>query len=167
MRTYDHDLELSCVAIDLEREFGRDRLTTEREMRASDTPLRASPREPPRFAVPLTDGRGQLQLTPVGHPRLHFPDCAIRGSGGQDALLAVELERTAKGRSRLRRILAAYVGARHVTGVRYLTRTLAVSELVTAEIAALRAERLVDVRLRADLPEQRAAETIGDAKIPA
>jgi hypothetical protein len=109
VRTYDHDVELSSLVIELEREFGAGRLVTEREMRAVDTPLgdRAAQRQ--RYAAPLTGDRGQMRLTPVGHPRLHFPDCAVRGRGPNDAILAVELERTAKGRTRLRGILSAYV----------------------------------------------------------
>lgn len=72
VRTYDHDVELSSLVGALEREFGRDRLTTEREMRAWDSPLATAPPDPPRFAVPVTGGRGQLRLTPVGRPRLPF-----------------------------------------------------------------------------------------------
>ncbi|MDQ3588586.1 MAG: hypothetical protein M3375_09600 [Actinomycetota bacterium] len=120
LRTYEHDLELSGLVIDLEREFGAERISTEREMRAADTPVGRAPVERPRFAVPVAGRRGQLQLTPVGHPRLHFPDCAVlvEDSGREVGVLAVELERTAKGRARLRRILSGYVGARHIDGVR-------------------------------------------------
>lgn len=102
VRTYDHDLGLSSLVIELETEFGRDRVTTEREMRSVDAPLGAGPRAQPRFAVALTGGRDQLQLTPVGYPRLHFPDCAVTEPGHEGSSLAIELERTPKGRARLR-----------------------------------------------------------------
>jgi integrase len=49
-------------------------------------------------------------------PRQDGRPCAVVGASGEaaDEVLAVELERTAKGRARLRRILAAYVGARQI-----------------------------------------------------
>jgi hypothetical protein len=56
VRTYDHDLALSSLVIALEREFGTNRLTTEREMRSADTPLGAAPVQHPGFAVPLAGG---------------------------------------------------------------------------------------------------------------
>jgi len=117
LRTYDHDLELTSLVVELEREFGANRVRTEREMRAVDTPPNLAPTARPQFAVPMSGARGQMQLTPVGNPRLHFPDCAVLV--GPDRVMAVELERTAKGRARLRRILSAYVSARHIAGVRY------------------------------------------------
>jgi hypothetical protein len=160
VRTYDHDLALSSLVIALEREFGTNRLTTEREMRSADTPLGAAPVQHPGFAVPLAGARGQMQLTPVGHPRLHFPDCAVAGSGQEGPILAVELERTAKGRTRLRGILSAYVAARHIGQVRYYPANERVRDLVQTEVASLRAERLVEIddRFTASTPKrQRAA----------
>ena len=149
IRTYGHDLELSSVVIELEREFGPERVRTEREMRAADTDLGPPATKRLRFAVALSGARGQLQLTPAGHPRLHFPDCAVVGASGEaaDGVLAVELERTAKGRARLRRILAAYVGARHIAAVRYYATDERVRCLVGSEVAAQRADPLIDVRV--------------------
>ena len=147
MRTYAHDLELSSLVIELEREFARGRVVTEREIRAADTPPGAAPIPPQRFAVSLTGARGQLQLTPAGHPRLHFPDCAITDrSGDRAGVLAVELERTAKGRARLRRILAGYVTARHISAVRYYTLGDRIRELVESKVDAQRARALIEVR---------------------
>lgn len=142
VRTYEHDLELSSLTIDLEREFGSDRLSTEREMRASDAPFGAAPNEHPRFGIPVTGGRGQMQLTPAGHTRLHFPDCAVAGENG---IVAIELERTAKGRARLRRVLSGYVAARHVGLVRYYPTNERVRELVQSETVRLRATGLVEI----------------------
>lgn len=53
LRTYDHDLELSQLVIQLEREFGRAAVVTEREMRARDTAAGTGPADNPVFAVPL------------------------------------------------------------------------------------------------------------------
>ena len=157
LRTYDHDLEMSDLIIELEQEFGAAAVATEREMRARDTPVGAKPVECPAFAVPLAGSRGQLQLTPVGHPRLHFPDAAVQLLGS-NSVLAVELERTAKGRARLRRILTGYVAARHVEGVRYLVTDQRVLQLVDSEVARLKAHALVEVVSR--IP---AVETAGAA----
>lgn len=147
LRTYDHDLELSSLLIDLELEFGEAALLTEREMRATDAPIGLGATRTPTFAVPLTGGRGQLQLTPVGRPRLHFPDVAIR-QRGDGSTIAIELERTAKGRARLRGILAAYTMARHIERVRYYATPGRVLHAVEAEARELRAESLIEVRER-------------------
>jgi hypothetical protein len=64
-----------------------------------------------------------------------------------DTLLAVELERTAKGRGRLRRILAGYIAARHIGAVRYYTVGERVRRLVEREMAAQRADALIDVQV--------------------
>jgi hypothetical protein len=148
LRTYAHDLELSSLVADLEREFGREQVSTEREMRAADTPAGLPPAIRPRFAVALAGALGQLQFTPAGHPRLHFPECAIAGGSGEahDTVLAVELERTPKGRARLRRILAGYVGARHISAVRYYALGDRVRDLVETQVAAQRAQALIEVR---------------------
>ncbi len=147
-RTYAHDVELSSLVVELEREFGPERVKTERETRAADTPLGTAPTKQQRFAVQLAGAHGQLQLTPAGHPRLHFPDCTVMAAPGDPAerVLAVELERTAKGRTRLRRILAGYVAARHIGAVRYYAVGERVRNLVQSEVAAQRAHALIDVR---------------------
>ena len=96
----------------------------------------------------LTGTHGQLELTPAGHRRLHFPDCVVVGAPGESAerALAVELERTAKGRTRLRRILAGYIAARHIGAVRYYALGERVRNLVQSEVGAQRAHALIDVR---------------------
>jgi hypothetical protein len=149
VRTYAHDLDLSSLVLELEREFGPDRVRTEREMRRADTSLGTANTKRQRFAVPLLGTHGQLRLTPAGHPRLHFPDCAAVGASDDaaDRVLAVELERTAKGRARLRRILAGYVGARHIGAVRYYALDERVRRLIEREVAAQHAHSLIDVRV--------------------
>lgn len=135
----------------MEREFPPRRVTTEREMRALDTPVGRAPVEQSRFAVPLLGGRGQLQLTPVGHPRLHFPDRVVTLEDGSSnsGMLAIELERTAKGRARLRRILSGYICSRHVGSVRYYVTNRRVHSLVQSEVLGLRAEGLVGLEMLA------------------
>jgi hypothetical protein len=148
LRTYAHDLELASLVLELEREYGPDGVRTEREMRAEETPLGVTSPARPRFAVPLTGASGQLELTPARHPRLHFPDCAVIGVSGEkpDGVLAIELERTPKGRARLRRILRGYVAARHISVVRYYALGGRVRRLIEGEVAAQRAEKLVEIR---------------------
>jgi hypothetical protein len=158
LRTYAHDLELSWLVLGLEREFGPDRVRTEREMRAADTSPGRPAGERPRFAVSLTGARGQLYLTPAGYPRLHFPDCAVIGAGDEsDRLLAVELERTTKGRARLRRIVVGYVAARHIGSVRYYVHGDRVRNLVEDVVTAHSAAGLIEVRECAPLARDHAA----------
>jgi hypothetical protein len=148
LRTYTHDLELASLVVALESEYGPDSVRTEREMRAEETPLDATSIARQRFAVPLTGASGQLELTPARHRRLHFPDCAVIGAAaeGTNGALAIELERTPKGRARLRRILRGYVAARHVSRVRYYVLSDRVRALVESEVAAQHAERLIEIR---------------------
>jgi hypothetical protein len=121
LRTYTDDLEVAWLVLELEREHGPEAVRTEREMRAEETPLGVTSVGRPRVAVPLAGASGRLEPTPARHRRLHFPDCAVIGAAaeGADGVLAIELERTPKGRARLRRILRGYVAARHVSLVRY------------------------------------------------
>jgi hypothetical protein len=146
LRSYEHDLALSDLVTRLEREFGDEEIATEREMRAADSPLRIAPLQLPRFAIPLAGARGQPLLTPAGHCRLHFPDCTVVGISEPDSVVAVELERTPKGRARLRRILAGYVAARHIKAVRYYVVGERVLGLVESEIESLAARPLVSVQ---------------------
>jgi hypothetical protein len=81
LRTYGHDLELTSLVLELEREFGPDRVRTEREMRASDTSPGRPAGQRPSFAVSLTGARGQLQLTPAGYPACTSRLCGDRREG--------------------------------------------------------------------------------------
>ncbi|MGH2837107.1 MAG: hypothetical protein ACRDJY_02025, partial [Thermoleophilaceae bacterium] len=78
LRTYEHDLDLVSLVRELEHAAaGEASVLTERELRAIDTPGGRPPGDyRPRFAVQV--GRGQqLQLTPAGAPRVHFPDAVL------------------------------------------------------------------------------------------
>jgi hypothetical protein len=63
-----------------------------------------------------------------------------------DVVLAIELERTSKGRARLRRILRGYPAARHLSIVRYYALGGRVRALIESEVATQRAERLIEIR---------------------
>lgn len=149
LRTYAHDLELTSLMLDLEREYRPESVSTEREMRAADTAPVAASTARPRFARSLAGALGQLEFTPAGYPRLHFPDCAGTEAVGEiaDGMLAIELERTRKGRARLRRILRGYIAARHVSAVRYSAVGNRVRELVETEVTAQRAHGVIEVRI--------------------
>lgn len=119
-------------------------------MRAADTPVGSAPVERPRLRG-SPGRRPRPNAADTGRPpRLHLPDCAVclRDRGTNPAVLAVELERTAKGRARLRRILSGYVAARHIDAVRYYATTERVRNLVEAEVASLRAQALIEIRHR-------------------
>ena len=146
LRTYSHDLGVVSLVSELENSaHGEVRVLTERELRALDAPAtRPAGAYQPRFAVLLGQGR-QLQLTPSGAPRVHFSDALLVDE--RDRITAIELEFTAKGRSRLRGILRAYIAARHLSSVRYYVRDGRVRDLVSEEVSRLHAEQIVDVRL--------------------
>jgi len=150
LRTYRHDIELTSLVTELECEFGRERVVTEREIRAHDTPgLRQQNDYRPRFGVQL--GRpGPTPLTPAGYPRVHYPDVAVTADGRRAGMLAIELERVVKGRTRLRSILRAYVAARHVERVRYYAARDETRRLLEGEIRKLRAESLFEFRTPVD-----------------
>ena len=147
LRMYEHDLELADLVSELERDAGSAGVVlTERELRALDTPAGQSPTSyRPTYAVLLGHGT-QLRLTPSGAPRVHFPDAVVVGADARP--VAIELERTAKGRARLRGILRAYVAARHVPEVHYYVSDERVRGLLTDEIAQLRAGQVVKVKRR-------------------
>ena len=140
LRTYEHDLKLVTLITELEQ-ARRGAIWTERELRAVDTPSsQPAGHYAPRYAVLLGSGN-QLRLTPSGAPRIHFPDAVIDDRAGHRT--AIELERTVKGRSRLRQILRAYTAARHLDAVRYYTTDARVSAIVSEEIATLGASKVI------------------------
>lgn len=145
LATYAHDVEAVWLAIELEREFTADRVLTERELRSREMSAawaahRGGAPVEPRYAVPLN---------PNGGPRgLHFPDLVVEGGGPRGGLLAIELERTAKGASRLRRIIAAYRDGLHVEQVRYYASdgTLPALERSIAEERGNHVAQVFDLR---------------------
>jgi hypothetical protein len=138
IRTYEHDRLAAEVAIELEGEFGRPAVITERELRSHDATA-----DGPRYGV-------RRRMSGAGERRgLHFPDLAIDDGGARP--LAVEVELTAKGRARLDSIIGAYVRARHIKGVRYYGAPAARRGLEGA-IKRAEAAHLFDVRPVAGMP---------------
>jgi hypothetical protein len=131
IRTYAHDLAAVSLLIELEAEFGRAALRTERELRSRD----AGNPERPRYAVRRGTNRGRRGL--------HFPDLAVELDG--DKPLAVEIELTAKGATRLDSIVWAYVRGRHIASVRYYAARAAVLGVERA-VGRAGAQDLFDIR---------------------
>ncbi len=101
----DHWLTTADVAIELERRYGPERLLTEREL---------------RFEAKLTGrptGAGKLGETLNGHPRLHWPDLAVRSDEG---LVVYEVELTPKSQKRLEAIIRAWRRCREIERCVYL-----------------------------------------------
>src|SRR3954454_14547165 len=116
LASYEHNVELVWLAMDLVREFSRPALLTEREIRSRDMPgawesFRDGSALRPRYAV-----AAKSRLGPRG---LHFPDLLIEGWGAKGGSLAIELELTSKGASRRRQIIGAYRNGVHIDAVRY------------------------------------------------
>lgn len=140
IRTYRHDLIATAVMVELEREFGRASVVSERELRSRE----AEGRDGLRYAVRLG-----AQATRRG---LHFPDLAVEsGDGGP---LVVEVELAVKGRARLDSIVSAYVRGRHIAGVRYYAAPAA-RVAVERGVSRASAEALFDVRSLEDIGDLR------------
>ena len=112
--SYAHALELVWLQIDLEREFGPERVLSERQIRSAEFPAawaakRSYERHRPHYA-----------LSGSGGPRsLHFPDLVVDGGAPGGGLLFVELELSVKASERRREIVCSYVRSSHVERVRY------------------------------------------------
>ena len=144
LATYEHDVELVGLAIELEREFDEAAVLTERELRSRDMPsawaaYRSGAAVAPRYAVAVGSG-----TAPRG---LHFPDIVVKGGAAQGGLLAVELELTVKGAARRRQIIGAYRDGFHIEQVRYY----AAEEALRALRRTIAEERANDVAPVVDL----------------
>lgn len=140
-----HDVEAVWLALELEREFSADAVLTERELRSRDM---ASAWAAHRCGEPLAP-RYAVALKLNGGPRgLHFPDLVVDGGGPRGGLLAIELERTAKGAGRRRKIVAAYRDGLHVDQVRYYAApaTMRTLERTIADERANQVASVFDLR---------------------
>jgi hypothetical protein len=113
LRCYDHDIGVAWLWLAAHSgAFGSLReVISERQLRSADA--RAQPGQRP-LAVRL-GGSG-----PGGRERLHYPDLLLVDAAGQK--VAIELELTAKGRSRREKILSGYAADPGVAAVLYLVR---------------------------------------------
>jgi hypothetical protein len=129
IRCFHHDRAVLDLALDLGEEG--EVLVTEREMRhADEAAVRAKERPTYGVALPARGG-------------VHYPDLAVELDTGR--IRAVEVERTAKNRARLERILAGYARARHVAEVVYYVPGARVGDHVTRTARSVGAETVVSV----------------------
>lgn len=131
-------------------------LVSERRMRSSDA--RPDRTEDP-FGVRLGGvGRG-------GAERLHYPDLLLIAPGGQR--LAVELERSPKGRARREKILAGYAADARIGAVLYLVEERAIGRAIQASARRLGISDLVHVQqVRIPGPRARAGRSLGANRTP-
>ncbi len=132
LATYAHDLELTTLCIELEREFGAERVLTERDLRHAE---RAGTE--PRFAP----------YAGVYRRRRHYPDLAVEGYQGELPLL-VEFERVPKARAELDPIIEALGWARHVAAVRYYACDDSVERALRASIGRVLAPSNGSIEIR-------------------
>jgi hypothetical protein len=126
LRVYAHDVGVAWLWLAARNgTFGALAETvSERRMRSHDARRDSDPRPPEPLGVRL-GGVG-----PRGQERLHYPDLLLRTA--DDRRIALELELSAKGRTRLETILAAYGADPRIDGVVYLVDKAAVARSVTA-----------------------------------
>jgi hypothetical protein len=136
LATYWHDVGIAWLWLAARRgAFGPlTHVVSERHMRSSDG---ADPSAEP-FGVRL-GGHGA-----GGRPRLHYPDLLLRTASGHR--VAIELERTGKGRRRRESILSGYGVDRRIDAVVYLVADPAVGRAVSASARRLGLESLVHVQ---------------------
>jgi hypothetical protein len=118
LRSYDHDVGVAWLWLAArDGAFGRlEEVLGERRMRSGDAGR--DPRAEP-------SGVRRVGVGPRGGERLHYPDLLLRTADGRR--LALELELSPKGRTRLETILSGYAADQRIDGVVYLveSRTLA------------------------------------------
>lgn len=130
VRTYWHTL----AEVDLAIELADREVVSEREIRALDQGVQ----DPRELTYCAAMGRG-----PDG-VQLHVPDLMV--CDGASRPHAYEVELTAKRLRRLRQILRAYVRARHLSGVTYVTPSPQIARAVERVAAELKADDVVTVQ---------------------
>lgn len=128
-----HWLRCVSTAHFLSQRFGAERVLTEREVvyieQVEERPVASAP----------------IGTLPNGTPRLHRPDLAVLTDSG---LLVIEVELTAKSPARLKRIMRAWLHARWISEVHYL------SPPGTARRAVKRAIRAAGASEKVGVPER-------------
>jgi hypothetical protein len=121
LHNYEHDIGVAWLWIAARRgTFGQlSEILAERTLRSRDgaADRDSQPREP--LGVRL-GGTG-----PRGRERLHYPDLLLRTADGRR--IALELELSSKGRTRLESILSAYGADPRIAGVVYLVQSQTVA----------------------------------------
>lgn len=134
---YQHDIGVAWLWLAARgRSFGEvGQLIAERELRSSDGKRDAGTAP---LAVRL-GGHG-----PGGRERLHYPDLLVVGPDG--CRTALELELTAKSRTRRERILAGYAIDNRIDRVLYLVESDSIGRGVAGAVRKLGISGLVGVR---------------------
>ncbi len=153
MRSYQHDAGVAWLWLAARRgTFGPVReILGERRMRSHDA-ARDRDAHPPHepFAVKL-GGVG-----PRGRERLHYPDLLLSTADGRR--IALELELSSKGRTRLEKILTGYAADPRIDGVVYLVESWAVGRSVEAAARRLGVSSRVHIqRVRSTVSSPAAA----------
>lgn len=137
--SYAHAVELVWLYVDLAREFGSDRILTERQIRTLEG--RAA-WEAERSHARYRPGHA---LAGNGGPRsLHYPDLVVEGGAPNCGALFVELELSVKAAERRREIVHSYLRSAQAERVRYY----AAGDAFRAMQRTLAHERLDFVELR-------------------
>lgn len=137
IRSYEHDVGVAWLWLAARSGvFGPvSEILGERRLRSLDGAR--TPSEAPR-AVRL-GGFG-----PHGRERLHYPDLVLHGAGGRR--IALELELTAKARTRLETILGGYGADSRFDGVIYLVERAAIARSVRDAARRLGVSDLIAVQ---------------------
>jgi hypothetical protein len=137
LRCYDHDVGVAWLWLAAQRGAFGDlvEVTAERRLRSHDAGQDGR-------ADPLGVRLGGVG--PGGRARLHYPDLVLTDTGGHR--IALELELSSKGRTRLERILAGYCADARVDAVVYLTDDLDIARQVRAAARKVGISPLVHVQ---------------------
>ncbi len=137
LNCYEHDVGVAWLWLAARAgTFGPLRLAhSERRMRSTDATAPAG-REP--YAVRLPG------LGAAGRERLHYPDLLLVTQAGKR--VAIELELSAKGRTRRERILGAYAADARIDAVLYLVHSRAVGRSIVDSARRMGIGHLVRVQ---------------------
>ncbi|MEA2160982.1 MAG: hypothetical protein QOD66_3362 [Solirubrobacteraceae bacterium] len=161
LRSYMHDVGLGWLWLSARAgSFGPvSEVLSERQLRSRDG-LPGSGRE--RLAVRM------FGFGPGGREQLHYPDLLLRTPDGKR--IAIELELTAKGRTRREKILSGYGADRRIDLVVYLVNRPEVARSVRASAAKLGMSDLVHVQPFAWTPSMQRLDrhlSAGSTRAPA
>jgi hypothetical protein len=158
LRSYQHDVGVAWLWLAArDGTFGPlGEIVGERRLRSHDAARGSAHGSPEPLGVRL-GGFG-----PRGQERLHYPDLLLRAVDGRR--VALELELSSKGRTRLETILLGYGADPRIDAVVYLVDKASVARSVTAAARRLGVSRRVHlqrVRFAGATPSARRARTIG------
>jgi hypothetical protein len=139
LRSYMHDVGLGWLWLSARAgSFGPvSEVLSERQLRSHDG-LPGSGRERERLGVRM------FGFGPGGREQLHYPDLLLRTPDGKR--IAIELELTAKGRTRREKILSGYGADRRIDLVVYLVNRPEVERSVRASASKLGISEFVHVQ---------------------